>query len=77
VFQGTYVFKLTVTDTSGATATDDVTVTVNAVAVSPNQPPVANAGPGQTIALSSNSAKLYGTLLMILMELFPVTIGSK
>ena len=28
--QGVYVFRLTVTDNSGATATDDVTVTVNA-----------------------------------------------
>jgi hypothetical protein len=58
--QGTYVFRLTVTDNRGATAPDNVTVTVNAAAPVPNQPPVADAGPDQTIALPSNSTTLYG-----------------
>jgi hypothetical protein len=58
--QGTYVFRLTVTDNRGAAAADNVTVTVNVAAPTPNQLPVANAGPDQTITLPSNSATLYG-----------------
>jgi hypothetical protein len=41
LIEGSYKFKLTVTDNSGATASDDVTVTVNPA---PNQPPVVDAG---------------------------------
>ena len=47
--QGVYVFQLTVTDNSGITATDVVKVTVNAAPV--NIPPVADAGPDQTVEL--------------------------
>jgi len=55
--QGVYSYKLTVRDNSNATASDTVTVTVNAAA---NQAPVANAGAAQTITLPVNSATLNG-----------------
>ncbi len=56
--QGTYQFQLTVTDNQGATGTSTVTVTVNAA---PNQPPIANAGPDQSITLPTNSITLTGS----------------
>ena len=56
--QGTYVFKLTVTDNSGASASTTVKVIVNPA---PNQPPVANAGSDITITLPTNSTTLNGT----------------
>jgi hypothetical protein len=55
---GVYVFRLQVTDDKGATATDDVTVTV--LAPNPNQGPVANAGADINITLPTNSATLNG-----------------
>lgn len=55
---GTYVFQLRVTDNSGATATDQMTVLVNPPA---NLPPVANAGPNQTITLPTSTATLAGS----------------
>jgi P2-related tail formation protein len=55
--QGVYVFRLTVRDNDNATATDEVTVTVNAAA---NQPPVANAGPNRIVTLPTNTASLIG-----------------
>jgi len=51
---GTYVFRLTVKDNSGATGYDDVTVIVN-------QPPVANAGADKTITLPTNSVTMSGS----------------
>jgi hypothetical protein len=56
--QGSYVFRLTVTDNSGATASDDVTVTVNPA---PNQPPVVDAGADQTTTLPADSVTLSGS----------------
>jgi hypothetical protein len=55
--QGTYVYRLTATD-GYATKTDTASVTVNAAA---NKPPVANAGPDQTITLPTNSVTLTGS----------------
>lgn len=52
--QGSYVFRLTVTNNVSATATSDVTVTVNAA-------PVANAGGNQSITLPVNSVTLDGS----------------
>ncbi len=58
---GTYSFQLTVTDNSGATSTDLVTVTVNPQPAAPNQAPVANAGNNQTITAPSASVVLNGS----------------
>ncbi|MFT3675248.1 MAG: PKD domain-containing protein [Chitinophagaceae bacterium] len=56
--QGTYTYRLTVTDNAGATASATVTVTVNAA---PNQVPVANAGADQSITLPVSTANLNGS----------------
>jgi PKD domain/Secretion system C-terminal sorting domain len=58
--QGTYQFKLTVTDNSGVTASDVMFVTVKAAPVVPG-PPSANAGPDQTITLPTNSVTASGS----------------
>jgi len=55
---GTYVFELTVTDNSNATAKSSVTITVNAAA---NKPPVANAGKAQIVQLPTNSVQVDGS----------------
>ena len=57
LIQGTYNFKLLVTNNNGQTSTDFITVIVNAAVL----PPVAVAGPSQTITLPTNTASLNGT----------------
>ncbi|MBX2898329.1 MAG: tandem-95 repeat protein [Cyclobacteriaceae bacterium] len=57
--QGVYVFRLTVTDDQGATATNNATVTVNPAAA--NQPPVASAGANVNLVLPTNSVNLSGS----------------
>ncbi|RPE08354.1 T9SS C-terminal target domain-containing protein [Chitinophaga lutea] len=54
---GTYVFQLTVIDNNGATAADQVSITVLAAAGKP----VANAGPDQQFNLPRNTATLDGS----------------
>jgi Secretion system C-terminal sorting domain/Domain of unknown function (DUF4832)/PKD domain len=58
---GGYIFELTVTDNKGATAKDQVAITVLPQPLQTNQPPVANAGNNQTITAPVNSAILNGT----------------
>lgn len=56
LIQGSYVFRLTVVDNAPTTATDDITVVVNAGSV-----PHANAGTNQTIVQPIDSVTLDGT----------------
>jgi hypothetical protein len=59
--EGTYVYRLTVTDDASPDAqtdTDDVTITVNAAA---NEPPVADAGGDKSITFPETSVPLNGT----------------
>lgn len=51
---GIYTFRLTVTDNSGSTSSDDVIVTCN-------QPPVVSAGADATVTLPANSIVLAGS----------------
>ena len=57
---GGYIFELTVTDNNGATAKDQVAVTVLPQPLQVNQAPVANAGNNQTITAPLNSVVLNG-----------------
>ena len=54
---GNYIFQLQVTDNSGTTATDQLSVYVNPAA---NVPPVCQAGPDQSIQLPINNVTLSG-----------------
>jgi hypothetical protein len=58
---GSYTFRLTVKDNAGASATDDVVVTVNIATTTGNKPPVANAGADQTITLPTNTLNIAGS----------------
>ena len=58
---GDYVFQLTVTDSVGATNTDQVNITVDPEPTVPNQAPVANAGNNQTIITPVSSITLDGS----------------
>ncbi len=58
LIQGVYRYELTVTDNNGATATDNVQVTVNA---SINILPIAIAGADKTITLPTNTINLTGS----------------
>lgn len=57
--EGSYVFRLTVKDNTGASTFDDVKVTVNASRVS-NNPPSADAGDDRLITLPSSSVSITG-----------------
>ncbi|HVU54461.1 MAG TPA: T9SS type A sorting domain-containing protein [Puia sp.] len=59
---GTYVFKITITSTSGGTTSDQMTLTVNAGAVATVF--TANAGPDIFITLPTNSWKIVGTCVV-------------
>ena len=56
---GTYQFELKVTDNNGLSAKDTVQITVRDLS-QPNRPPVANAGPDQTITLPINTITING-----------------
>jgi hypothetical protein len=60
---GTYLYRLQVTDNSGAITQDDVQVTVLAESNNPQlDDPVANAGTDSTVTQPRNSVTLIGTL---------------
>lgn len=61
LIQGTYVFRLTVTDNAGATNTNDITITVNSSTSASNVAPTANAGSDISITLPTSSASLKGS----------------
>jgi predicted esterase len=56
--QGTYTFRLTITDNNGGVATDDIVITVNPA---PNVNPTANAGTDQTITLPLSQVTVSGS----------------
>jgi poly(3-hydroxybutyrate) depolymerase len=58
---GAYVFRLKVTDNKGATATDDIQITVNPAVTTTNIAPVAHAGGDQIKTLPFKSATIAGS----------------
>jgi ribosomal protein L14 len=59
--EGIYQFQLRVTDNSGATDTDLMQVTVNAIPPPPNVAPTANAGSDTSIYIPANAITLSGS----------------
>lgn len=59
--QGSYGFRLVVTDNNGAIDSDTLTVMVNAAPLPPNQAPAANAGADISITLPNNNTTLNGS----------------
>ena len=57
---GTYMFELKVTDNGGLSAKDTLNIIVDAV-LTTNHPPIARAGPDQTITLPTNTIILDGS----------------
>jgi poly(3-hydroxybutyrate) depolymerase len=57
--EGSYVFRLTVTDNKGVRATDDIKITVNA-STTTNKAPIANAGSNIVKWLPIKSAQIIG-----------------
>ncbi len=55
---GNYIFRVTVTDNNGATASDEVQITVQAAANNTNTSPTVNAWPDQTITLPTSSVSI-------------------
>ena len=56
--EGNYIFRLTATDDDGAIGTDEMAIIVFGAGT--NSPPVANAGPGVTISLPTNTLTING-----------------
>jgi hypothetical protein len=61
LIQGVYQFELRVTDNTGLSDRDTISISVDNSSPT-NRPPVANAGTDQTFILPSNSAQLDGSL---------------
>ena len=60
--EGTYQFRLVVTDDGNATDADTVEITVHAAPPPPNQAPVANAGTDLSASMPNPSIQLNGSL---------------
>ncbi|MEO8584317.1 MAG: PKD domain-containing protein, partial [Flavitalea sp.] len=58
--EGTYAFKLRVTDNKGAVDADTIMVTVNPAPPPLNIPPVAEAGANKTVTLPIDSVRVFG-----------------
>jgi gliding motility-associated-like protein len=59
IVSGTYIFRLSVTDNDGATAFDDIVVTINPEGT--NRNPQSNAGSDSYITLPDNTITIFGS----------------